>query len=237
MWLFTSTCFVAKHTSIVKLVFKDFSTSDVITTSLLDHFSDLAVLHHRLTQKHKHQNISELNLGMLTQFDNLCALLLHLSKHPHYTNHMFYICLPHHTLFICPLLLDSDLLFLKWSIKSPFGNWFKASTLFGWKFFTEYVSPLFKMTGSFYYFLHGYIRRRHWFFFLSFFFFFTCLNPFSLSGTSKRSCKYLWQGEFFWIQRITDLLWIFSPHIGENIFVRGKDGGLWRSIFIVSVCT
>ena len=82
-------------------------------------------LYHRNTNR---QNLSELNLGMSTPFDNLCALLSHLSKHQHYTT----VCFTSVRLFT----LSSTLIGQRFTIrqtspqkKSPFGLYEKNSLL------------------------------------------------------------------------------------------------------------
>lgn len=120
----------------------------------------------------------------MAAFEDLCALLSHLSKHQHYVNHMFCIQ-PHHTLsFMCPISLDRDLLFVKWSMESPCGHGVKMLNVVCMRVLPGACRPIiYNDRGSFYYFLHGYIRRRHWFFI------FRRLSPFSLSGTSKKKKK------------------------------------------------
>lgn len=116
---------------------------------------------------------------------------------------MFYICLRHYTLFIHPLLLDSDLQFVRWSTKSPFGYWPKSfNTLSIW-FFTEHVNPLFIMTRVILLlppWLHQ--EKALLFFFFFFLFFLTCLSPFSLSRTLKKMLYIFMTRRVFWIQMI-----------------------------------
>ena len=105
------------------------STSDLLTTSLLDHFFCVCFY-----TTDSHQNISELNSGMLTQFDNLCA---HLSKRRHYTTTCF--------TFVHLFTLSSALIGQRFTIRQtrPQKN---PCLVCMKKFFTEHVGPLFITT-------------------------------------------------------------------------------------------
>lgn len=110
-----------------------------------------------------HQNISELNSGMLTQFDHLCA---HLSKRRHHTTTCF--------TFVRLFTLSSTLIGQRFTIRPNTST--KNPRLVCMKKILYWTCRpiIYNDTGSFYYFLHGYIRRRrHWvsFSFLLFFFY------------------------------------------------------------------
>lgn len=193
------------------------STSDSLTTSLLDHFFFLRVfLYHRQPPEH-----IGVELGYVdTVWSFMCSPVQTPTSH----DHMFYVCSPLHTLFYSywiEIYYSSNTS----TKKSPFGLYEKI-------IYWTCRPIIYNDTGSFYYFLHGYIRRRrHWvsFSFLLFFFLYV-LTPYSFSGTSikKRSCTYLWRGEEF--LKTKDNWFVvnfFSPHIGENVFV-GGGGGRWR---------
>lgn len=168
-----------------------------------------------------HQNISELNSGMLTQFDHLCA---HLSKRRHHTTTCF--------TFVRLFTLSSTLIGQRFTIRQtrPQKN---PRLVCMKKLFTEHVGPLFITTRD--HFITSSTvtsgEEGTGFLFLFFcFFFLYVLTPYSFSGTSikKRSCTYLWRGEEF--LKTKDNWFVvnfFSPHIGENVFV-GGGGGRWR---------
>lgn len=135
------------------------STSDSLTTSLLDHFFFLRVfLYHRQPPEH-----IGVELGYVdTVWSFMCSPVQTPTSH----DHMFYVCSPLHTLFYSywtEIYYSSNTS----TKKSPFGLYEKI-------IYWTCRPIIYNDTGSFYYFLHGYIRRRrHWvsFSFLLFFFY------------------------------------------------------------------
>lgn len=134
------------------------STSDSLTTSLLDHFFFLRVfLYHRQPPEH-----IGVELGYVdTVWSFMCSPVQTQTSH----DHMFYVCSPLHTLFYSywtEIYYSSNTS----TKKSPFGLYEKI-------IYWTCRPIIYNDAGSFYYFLHGYIRRRrHWvsFSFLLFFF-------------------------------------------------------------------
>lgn len=96
-------------------------------------------LRHILTQKHKpqeHIRWVELEYVDIVWWIMCCYGCTCLNT-TITLNHMCYICLLH---YMCPLSMDSDLLFVKWSTKSPLVIDLNLLTLLTWKFFTEHVN-------------------------------------------------------------------------------------------------
>lgn len=63
----------------------------------------------------------EFNSGLLTQFEELCALMLHLPKHQHYIYmHIYILTMCFVFLVILHFFLDCDLLFARFSQNTHF---------------------------------------------------------------------------------------------------------------------
>lgn len=171
--------FSPAFTNVWNSFIKDCST-DVLTTSLLDDYPELA----DLQAAARHRNTSTwMCLSSIWvcwhSFENLCALLFHLSTV------IKTMCFT----FVCPLVEDSDLLFVKWSTKSHFGNWFKSFNIVHMKIL--YHPIIYNDKGCIYIFTTSSMVASGEGTGFVLFCFFLVVAPVHSPGLSERSCTYL----------------------------------------------
>lgn len=112
----------------------------------------------------------------------------------------------------------------------------KLLTLSVWKF-TEHVNPLFIMTGDHFTTSSMVASGEGTGFFFSFFFLHV-LAHFHSPGLPKRSCTYLWQGEYFLNWKDNWFVVNFShPILGRTFLSGGRTGGGCQFLPVCTVCT